>query len=367
MAASPTETAVELKGIVKSFSGNTVLHDVDFELREGEVHALLGGNGAGKSTLMKILEGVYVPDAGEIEVEGTKVEIRSPQDAKNHRIAMIFQEFSLIPTLSVAQNIFLNSEPHFGAGLLDDREAERRTQELFAELGEDVHPRATVADLSTGYWQLTEIAKALARDARILIMDEPTSSLTRTETEALFSLIQELKARGISIVYISHRMEEVFEVADRVTVLRNGRRVATEEVANLTLEQVIDHIVGRKMEQAFEWKERRIERTGTPLLEARGLRGADGRLQNISFRLYPGEVLGLAGLMGSGRSETARALFGIDRIDAGEVYVRGDQVDIRSTQDAMAAGISLVPEDRRLQGLILNHSLKNNLLLPLLR
>ena len=367
MAASPTETAVELKGIVKSFSGNTVLHDVDFELREGEVHALLGGNGAGKSTLMKILEGVYVPDAGEIEVEGTKVEIRSPQDAKNHRIAMIFQEFSLIPTLSVAQNIFLNSEPHFGAGLLNDREAERRTQELFAELGEDVHPRATVADLSTGYWQLTEIAKALARDARILIMDEPTSSLTRTETEALFSLIQELKARGISIVYISHRMEEVFEVADRVTVLRNGRRVATEEVANLTLEQVIDHIVGRKMEQAFEWKERRIERTRTPLLEARGLRGADGRLQNISFRLYPGEVLGLAGLMGSGRSETARALFGIDRIDAGEVYVRGDQVDIRSTQDAMAAGISLVPEDRRLQGLILNHSLKNNLLLPLLR
>jgi ribose transport system ATP-binding protein len=367
VAASPTETAVELKGIVKSFSGNTVLHDVDFELREGEVHALLGGNGAGKSTLMKILEGVYVPDAGEIEVEGTKVEIRSPQDAKNHRIAMIFQEFSLIPTLSVAQNIFLNSEPHFGAGLLNDREAERRTQELFAELGEDVHPRATVADLSTGYWQLTEIAKALARDARILIMDEPTSSLTRTETEALFSLIQELKARGISIVYISHRMEEVFEVADRVTVLRNGRRVATEEVANLTLEQVIDHIVGRKMEQAFEWKERRIERTGTPLLEARGLRGADGRLQNISFRLYPGEVLGLAGLMGSGRSETARALFGIDRIDAGEVYVRGDRVDIRSTQDAMAAGISLVPEDRRLQGLILNHSLKNNLLLPLLR
>jgi ribose transport system ATP-binding protein len=367
VAASPTQTAVELKGIVKSFSGNTVLHDVDFELREGEVHALLGGNGAGKSTLMKILEGVYVPDAGEIEVEGTKVEIRSPQDAKNHRIAMIFQEFSLIPTLSVAQNIFLNSEPHFGAGLLNDREAERRTQDLFAELGEDVHPRATVADLSTGYWQLTEIAKALARDARILIMDEPTSSLTRTETEALFSLIQELKARGISIVYISHRMEEVFEVADRVTVLRNGRRVATEEVANLTLEQVIDHIVGRKMEQAFEWKERRIERTGTPLLEARGLRGADGRLQNISFRLYPGEVLGLAGLMGSGRSETARALFGIDRIDAGEVYVRGDQVDIRSTQDAMAAGISLVPEDRRLQGLILNHSLKNNLLLPLLR
>ena len=368
MTASPTETtAVELKGIVKSFSGNVVLHEVDFQLRKGEVHALLGGNGAGKSTLMKILEGVYVPDAGEVEVEGTKVEIRSPQDAKDHGIAMIFQEFSLIPTLSVAQNIFLNSEPHTGVGFLDDRECERRTRELFAELSEDVNPRATVANLSTGYWQLTEIAKALGREAHILIMDEPTSSLTRTETEALFRLIRELKARDISIVYISHRMEEVFQIADRVTVLRNGRHVATEEVANLTLERVIDHIIGRKMEHAFEWKERRIDRSGTPLMEARGLCSANGRLQDISLRLYPGEILGLAGLMGSGRSEIARALFGIDRIDAGEVYVHDRRVDIRSTQDAMAAGISLVPEDRRLQGLILDHSLKNNLLLPLLR
>jgi ribose transport system ATP-binding protein len=367
VTASPTETtAVELKGIVKSFSGNIVLHGVDFQLRKGEVHALLGGNGAGKSTLMKILEGVYVPDTGEIEVEGTKVEIRSPQDAKDHGIAMIFQEFSLIPTLSVAQNIFLNSEPHTGVGFLDDRECERRTRELFAELSEDVNPRATVANLSTGYWQLTEIAKALGREAHILIMDEPTSSLTRTETEALFRLIRELKARDISIVYISHRMEEVFQIADRVTVLRNGRHVATEEVANLTLERVIDHIIGRKMEHAFEWKERRIDRSGTPLLEARGLTSGD-RLQDISLRLYPGEILGLAGLMGSGRSEIARALFGIDRIDAGEVYVHDRRVDIRSTQDAMAAGISLVPEDRRLQGLILDHSLKNNLLLPLLR
>jgi ribose transport system ATP-binding protein len=368
VTASPTETTpVELRGIVKSFSGNVVLHEVDFQLRKGEVHALLGGNGAGKSTLMKILEGVYVPDAGEVEVEGTKVEIRSPQDAKDHGIAMIFQEFSLIPTLSVAQNIFLNSEPHTGVGFLDDRECERRTRELFAELSEDVNPRATVANLSTGYWQLTEIAKALGREAHILIMDEPTSSLTRTETEALFRLIRELKARDISIVYISHRMEEVFQIADRVTVLRNGRHVATEEVANLTLERVIDHIIGRKMEHAFEWKERRIDRSGTPLLEARGLCAANGRLQDISLRLYPGEILGLAGLMGSGRSEIARALFGIDRIDAGEVYVHDRRVDIRSTQDAMAAGISLVPEDRRLQGLILDHSLKNNLLLPLLR
>jgi ribose transport system ATP-binding protein len=358
--------AVELKGIVKSFGGNTVLQDVDFQLRQGEVHALVGGNGAGKSTLMKILEGVHVPDAGEIKVEGATVRIRSPQDAKAHGIGMIFQEFSLIPTLSVAQNIFLNSEPHTGIGFLDDGEAERRARELFAELGEDVDPKAVVADLSTGYWQLTEIVKALAQDARILIMDEPTSSLTQTETEALFGLIQELKARGISIVYISHRMEEIFQVADRVTVLRNGEHVITEETANLTLEQVIEHIVGQKMEQAFEWKERQVDRTGTPLLEVEGLT-ASGRFQDVSFSLYPGEILGVAGLMGSGRTEIARALFGVDRIEAGEIRVQGRPVDIHSTQDAMAASISLIPEDRRFQGLVLDHSLKDNLLLPLLR
>lgn len=366
LADSTNAPAVELKGITKSFGGHAVLHEVDFELRKGEVHALVGGNGAGKSTLMKILEGVHVPESGEILADGNPVDIRSPKDANDNGIAMIFQEFSLVPTLTVAQNIFLNSEPHTGLGLLNDRESERRTRELFAQIGEMVDPGALVADLSTGYWQLTEIAKALARDARVLIMDEPTSSLTRTETEALFGLIGRLKERGISIVYISHRMEEIFRVADRVTVLRNGRRIATEEASNLTMQQLIDHIVGKKMEQAFEWHERRVDRTGTPLLEVKGLSAA-GRFQDVSFSLYEGEILGIAGLMGSGRTELARALFGIDKIEAGEVYVRGRQTAIRSTQDAMAAGISLVPEDRRLQGLVLGHSLKDNLLLPLLQ
>jgi ribose transport system ATP-binding protein len=313
---------------------------------------------------MKILEGVHTPDSGEVKVDGATVEIRSPQDAKENGIAMIFQEFSLVPTLSVAQNIFLNSEPHTGVGFLDDRTSERRTRELFAQMREDVNPKRLVADMSTGYWQLTEIAKALSREARVLIMDEPTSSLTRTETEALFDLIRKLKANGISIVYISHRMEEIFQVADRVTALRNGKNVMTEETANLTMDQVIEHIVGQKMEQAFEWKERQVDRTGDPMLEVNGLTA--GLLQDVSFRLYPGEILGLAGLMGSGRTEIARALFGIDRIEAGEVKVHGRKVEIGSTQDAMAAGISLVPEDRRLQGLVLDHSLKDNLLLPLL-
>jgi ribose transport system ATP-binding protein len=358
--------AVELKGIVKSFGGNAVLHGVDFELRKGEVHALMGGNGAGKSTLMKILEGVHAPDAGEVKVSGEPVEIRSPQEAQENGIAMIFQEFSLIPTLSVAQNIFLNSEPRGKGGLLDDRESRRRTCELFAEMGEDIDPDAIVGNLSTGYWQLTEIAKALSREAQILIMDEPTSSLSKTESEALFALIKKLQASGISIVYISHRMEEVFQIADRVTVLRNGQNVITDDVANLTLDEVIDHIVGQKMEAAFEWQEREVERTETPLLEVKELSAA-GRFRDVSFRLYPGEILGLAGLMGSGRTEIARALFGIDKVDSGEILVRGRRVSIRGVQDAMDAGISLIPEDRRLQGLVLDHSVKDNLLLPLLR
>lgn len=366
VTANSTVAAIELKGMVKSFGSNTVLHDVDFELRKSEVHALVGGNGAGKSTLMKILQGVHAPDSGEIEVSGERAEIRTPQDAKDNGIAMIFQEFSLIPTLTVAQNIFLNSEPHTGMGLLNDRESERRAREIFSEMGEDIDPGKVVADLSTGYWQLTEIAKALAREARVLIMDEPTSSLTKTETEALFELIRNLKDTGISIVYISHRMEEIFQVADRVTVLRNGEHVVTEETANLTMEQVIDHVVGQQMEQAFEWQERQVERDLTPLLEVKGLTSA-GRFRNVQFSLYPGEILGIAGLMGSGRTEIARALFGIDQIDSGEIHIRGSRMKINNTRDAMNAGISLIPEDRRLQGLVVEHSIKDNLLLPLLR
>ncbi len=358
--------AIRMQGITKSFAGTQVLHGVDFELAHGEIHALIGGNGAGKSTLMKILEGVYTPDGGRIEVEGRPVQIGSPQDARALGIGMIFQEFSLIPTLTVAQNVFLTREPRGGAGLIDDRESERGARALFAEMGEAVDARARVRDLSTGYWQLTEIAKTLAQDVRILIMDEPTSTLTATETHSLFGLIRKLKARGISIIYISHRMEEIFQITDRITVLRDGRRIVTDATGNLTMEQVIDHVVGQRMEQAFAWQERRVDRSGEPLLEVHRL--ASGQIvRDMSFNLYPGEILGIAGLMGSGRTELARALFGIDRIDGGGILIRGQQVSIRSPRDAIAVGISLVPEDRRRQGLVLDQSVKNNLLLPLLQ
>ena len=358
--------AVRMTGITKSFAGNRVLHGVDFELAPGEIHALVGGNGAGKSTLMKILEGVYTPDSGRIEVDGQPVEIRNTFDAQALGIGMIFQEFSLIPTLTVAQNVFLTREPRGGTGLIDDREAERRTRAIFDDMGEVIDPKARLGDLSTGYWQLTEIAKALAQNSRVLIMDEPTASLTGTETRSLFELIRKLKSRGISIIYISHRMEEIFAITDRITVLRDGRRIVTEPTASLTMPRLIDHIVGQSMEQAFEWHERTVDRTGEPLLRVRGI-SAGGRVRNMTFDLYPGEILGIAGLMGSGRTELARALFGIDRIERGEVSIRGKPVSIRNPEDAIAAGISLVPEDRRLQGLVLDHSVKNNLLLPLLR
>jgi ribose transport system ATP-binding protein len=357
--------AVRMTGISKSFSGIRVLHGVDFDLRRGEVHALVGGNGAGKSTLMKILQGVYTPDEGEIAVDGMPVEIRTPHDARALGIGMIFQEFSLIPTLTVAQNIFLGHEPRAAGGLIDDRASVRRARELFAEMGEDIDPNARMLDLGTGYWQLTEIAKALAQDARVLIMDEPTSSLTATEANSLFALVQRLKERGISIIYISHRMDEIFRITDRITVLRDGRHVLTEDTAALTMNQVIDAIVGQSMEQAFEWRERFVDRSVAPLLQVRNL-SAGRRVQDVSFDLYPGEILGLAGLMGSGRTELARAIFGIDRVDTGEILIRGERVAIGNPEEAITAGVSLVPEDRRIQGLVLDHSVKNNLLLPLL-
>jgi ribose transport system ATP-binding protein len=359
-----SDFAVQMTGISKSFAGVSVLNEVDFDLRRGEIHALVGGNGAGKSTLMKILEGVYTPDAGEIRVDDQPVQIRTPHDARALGIGMIFQEFSLIPTLSVAENVFLTREPRRGR-FIDDRASEERTRELFSEMGEVVDPRARVGDLSTGYWQLTEIAKALAQDARILIMDEPTSTLTETETQSLFRLIDKLKARGISIIYISHRMEEIFRITDRITVLRDGRHVSTESTSQVTMAHVIDDIVGKTMESAFAWQERQVTREGVPLLSVRGLT-AGARVRDITFDLYPGEILGVAGLMGSGRTELARALFGIDQIDSGEVLIRGKRASIKVPDDAIDAGLALVPEDRRSQGLVLDHTVEDNLTLPLL-
>jgi ribose transport system ATP-binding protein len=358
-------SAVRMRGITKSFAGVRVLDAVDFDVAHGEIHALLGGNGAGKSTLMKILEGVYTLDEGTIELDGERVSLSSSQDARAHGVVMIFQEFSLIPTLTVAQNIALRREPRNALGLLDDRAARRRARELFDDMQVDVDPGATVGELSTAYWQLTEIAKALSQDAKVLIMDEPTASLARSETERLFELVRRLKERGIAVVYISHRLEEVFEIADRVTVLRDGKRVFTRPIREVSPGDAIEGIVGSRMERVAQWQPRIVEREAQPLLEVRELH-AGPRVRGVSFELYRGEILGLAGLMGSGRSEIVRTLFGIDRATAGELRIDGNRVRIRSPRDAIRAGIALIPEDRRMQGLVLEHSLRDNLLLPLL-
>jgi ribose transport system ATP-binding protein len=357
--------AVRMRGIEKAFSGISVLEGVDFELAQGEIHALLGGNGAGKSTLMKILEGVYTLDEGSIELDGERVSFASSQEARSQGVVMIFQEFSLVPTLTVAENIALTHETRNKLGLIDDGAARRRAREVFADMGVDVNPDARVGDLSTAYWQLTEIAKALSQDARVLIMDEPTASLAKSETEHLFTIVRRLQERGISIVYISHRLEEVFAIADRVTILRDGRVILTKNVADLTPQETIDAIVGRKMEAVAPWKPRAVERGGTPLLEVRDLESGP-RVRGVSFKVHRGEIVGLAGLMGSGRSEIARTLFGVDRATGGEILIHGERVRIRNPRQAVKAGIALIPEDRRVQGLVLDHSVRDNLLLPLL-
>jgi ribose transport system ATP-binding protein len=281
-------------------------------------------------------------------------------------VGMVFQEFSLVPTLTVAQNVFLAAEPMGPLGMINDRESVRRAREEFTDMQVEVDATARVEDLSTAYWQLTEIAKALAQDARILIMDEPTASLAKHETDSLFELVERLKARGIAIIYISHRMDEVYRIADRITILRDGGRLFTRSLAEVTREEIVEGIVGHKIEGELEYKERAARDRREVLLEARGL-NAGRRVRDVSFQLHKGEILGLAGLMGSGRTELARILFGVDRLDSGEVQLNGQRVEIGNPREAAAAGIALIPEDRREQGLVLSHSVRDNLLLPLLK
>jgi ribose transport system ATP-binding protein len=355
---------VELKGITKEFNHISVLDRVDFELRKGEIHALLGENGAGKSTLMKILCGVYQLDAGEIRIQGEEVHFQSPHDSMAKGIAMVFQEFSLVPSLTVAQNIFLSREARNRFGLLDDRQDEQKASKLLKEIGVEIDPHSLVSQLSVGYRQLTEITTALSKNARILVLDEPTASLTQTETLALFKLIRRLKKRGISTIYISHRMEEIFQIADRITILRDGKKIITDDIKNLTVRSVIEHILGRKAAKETKVQKGVSRRQGTPLLEVRHLSCLSG-VNDVSFSLYSGEVLGVVGLMGSGRTELVQAIFGMNPIKAGEVNVHGKRIELGDPESSMRARIALIPEDRRMQGLIMGHSIKANFVLPL--
>ena len=361
---SKIEPAIEMRGIEKSFGANPVLKNVDFSVSVGEVHALAGENGAGKSTLMKILQGVYQKDAGEILVSGQPVEITDTFAARKAGIGMVFQEFSLIPTLTVAQNIFLTNEPTT-FGLINDAKAKSLALDIFQEMEVEVDPSRIVESMPTALWQLTEIAKALAQDAKVLIMDEPTASLAKQEAEGLFALIERLKAKGIAIVYISHRMDEIYRIADRITVLRDGSRVLTESLKKLTPEQIVEAIVGRKAAAHLVHQNRSAKIGKEVVLEVKNL-SSGPKLQDVSLQVRRGEILGLAGLMGSGRTELVNTLFGILRPTSGTISINGKVLDISSPQKAIRNKIALIPEDRRAQGLVLDHPVTENLTLPLL-
>ena len=331
------------------------LGGVSFDLRAGEVHALVGENGAGKSTLMKIVAGVYRPDSGSIRLGGVPILNESPRQALERGISMIHQELNLAPNLSVAENVFLGRAPTRG-GLIDWRRLYADVEALADRLGIDLDVRARVDELSVARQQMVEIAKALSLDARVIIMDEPTSALTERETEALFDIIARLKSNGVAVVYISHRLDEIFRVADRVTVLRDGRLVGTLPIAQATQPQLIGMMVGRELTTLFPKESVEI---GDPFLEVRHLR-RKGALEDISFVLRRREILGLAGLVGAGRTELVRVLFGADPLDGGEILLEGRPVRIRRPRDAIRLGMGFVTEDRKLQGLVLGMNVREN-------
>ncbi|MDR0720738.1 MAG: sugar ABC transporter ATP-binding protein [Treponema sp.] len=356
-------SVLQMRHIVKSFYGNTVLNDVSFSLEKGHVHAIVGGNGAGKSTLMKILTGVYRKDSGEILVDGKNVDFSGYSGAASAGIRMIFQELSVVPTLTVVENIYLNHEEKKGL-FNDDKNMRKDAEKLLDRLGIDVPVNEKIASLSVGYCQLIEIAKALSEKVKILVMDEPTASLSDTEVTRLFNIVRTLKSEGVSIVYISHRMSEILEIADEVTVLRDGKHIITGEAKNLTIAGIINYMLGDTGRNAFEYHERQQIQNPGVMVDVSGL-SVDNLVTDVSFHVNKGEIVGLAGLMGSGRTEILESLFGIRKIQKGKITIEGKPIEIKNTQQAIQAGIALVPEDRRREGLVLTHSLKNNLLLAL--
>ena len=355
---------ISLKNVHKSFGGVSVLNGVDFDLQKGSVHALVGQNGAGKSTMMKILTGVYTCDSGDIYIDGSKVKMNSYSDAVSHGISLIFQELSLIPTLTVAENIFLNREILEGP-FLDKKSMERKAHELLQSLDIDVDVHSRVEDLDVGVCQMIEIAKALSVNAKVLILDEPTASLSEKETAHLFTLINSLKQRGVSMIYISHRMAEIFKICDTITVLRNGSIVTTKPTRDYSLTGLIEDMIGRKTAALTTADEELASKcTGRPLMTVEHL-NCGSRLKDVSFELREGEVLGLAGLMGSGRTEVVESLFGLNKDASGQVTINGQPYEIKGVRHAIDSGLALIPEDRRREGLVLMHSVEENLIVPI--
>jgi ribose transport system ATP-binding protein len=343
-------------GISKSFPGVNALSKVDFDLNPGEVHALVGENGAGKSTLMKILAGVYRADEGEIWLKDRKITSTDPRAMIDAGVSVIYQELTLVPYLSVAENIFLGREPRRAGGLIDWTVMHREVERLLAPFSLSLSPRARISAIGPAYQQVVEIAKALSLKADIIVMDEPTAPLTGSEVDKLFEIIRNLKAGGVSVAYISHRLEELHEVADRVTVLRDGQRIITAPLSSLSVDDIIRNMVGRQLTEQYV-------KAGAPtreeVLRVEGLTKR-GVCTDVSFTLHRGEILGFAGLVGAGRTEIMQIIYGYRRKDTGKVFIKGKEVRIRSTRDAVKNGIALIPEERKKQGLILGLSVMDN-------
>ncbi|MDR3122795.1 MAG: sugar ABC transporter ATP-binding protein [Treponema sp.] len=362
----PEQIFLELKDITKAFPGVLALDNVSFSVRRGEVHALCGENGAGKSTLMKILDGIHKADSGEIYIEGKPVTIQNPVDARKQGIAMIFQECAFVPEMSVAESLFLGALPITKLRRVDWNYIHKTTDELLRSEGLIDNPRLidgahtklkflTIADI-----QMLEIAKAIHKDSQVIIMDEPTSSIAKKEADELLTKIIELKNRGKSIIYISHKMDEIFRIADRVTVFRDGKVVGTDDAKNLTIDKVITMMVGRELSNDYP---KIAAPKGEELLRVEHLKQT-GAFQDISFNLHAGEIVGFAGLVGAGRTEVVRAVSGLDPIDGGSVFVRGREVKVRRVSDSIDNGIVMCSEDRRRYGLVLIRSVRENIGLP---
>lgn len=351
------KTILEMKGISKAFHGVQALNNVDFDLKSGEVVALMGENGAGKSTLMKILTGICPKDAGTIIYEGREVEYQSPRESQYDGIVIVHQELNMIGHLTVAQNIFIGREPKKGF-ILDDAKMNSDSKKLFDQLNIDINPRDTMSTLTVGRQQMCEIAKAISFDAKIIVFDEPTAALTESEIEQLFVIIEDLRKKGIGIVYISHRMDEIKKITDRVTIMRDGTYIGTLITEDCTKDDIIKMMVGRVIFEDPKSKSN-VHSDAEIVLKVENL-NAGKRVKDVSFKLRKGEVLGFSGLMGAGRTETLRAIFGADKKSSGTIFINGEEVKIRKPQNAVSHGLSYLSEDRKRYGIVVQKSVAEN-------
>ncbi len=354
------DTILRLDHISKLYPGVVALDDMSMEFREGEVHAIVGENGAGKSTMIKTISGAIEPTQGTIEICGEKFDKLNPKLSRQKGVAVIYQEFTLVPVLSAADNIFMG-EYMLNGMVLDRKAMEEKARELFERLHVKIDPTVKVADLTTGFQQIVEIAKAISKDAKILIMDEPSAPLTITEVEAMYEIVDRLKAEGVTILYISHRMEEIFRLSDRVSVIRDGKYITTLNTADTNKQELIKLMVGRELNETYPARE---AAPGETIMQLKNVSG--NGVKDISFDVRRGEILGLGGLVGAGRTELAQLIFGSERMTSGEIVYKGEPLQVKSCEQAIKAGISMIPEDRKRHGVILDMTIKENATMPCL-